>query len=300
MPVKVCPECGAEYLLSVAVCADDGSELVMSETDEMEAEVAEEAALAEEREEAGLVGDDVGKSPDGEQLAYEFEEWDNQSRVLLDQLLEGESIMHVWEGATLVVRAQDETRVDELIEQVEVTNQPTLDPDKEQIVFELEGWPEEKRAALSTSLEEASISYGHDENDDLVVLEEDEERVEAVLDQVDFNFSLDAEDVADDDEEEGEDDGDDGLAAQDAMSELFVAADRLMHDPDDSAGVLRLTDAATTVEAMALPYGFAPGVWSEIIEHSAALRALLEAADSDDDAVIESAKGLRNLLRQYV
>jgi hypothetical protein len=299
MPVKVCPECGAEYLLSVAVCADDGTELVTSETDEMEAEVAEEAALADDREEAGLVGDDVGESPDGEQLAYEFEEWDNQSRVLLDQLLEGESIMHVWEGATLVVRAQDESRVDELVEQVEVSNQPTLDPDKEQIVFELEGWPEEKRAALSTSLEEAGISYGHDENDDLVVLEEDEERVEAVLDQVDFNFSLDAEDVADDDEE-GEDDGDDGLAAQDAMSELFVAADRLMHDPDDSAGVLRLTDAATTVEGMALPYGFAPGVWSEIIEHAAALRTLLETADSDDDAVIESSKGLRNLLRQYV
>src|ERR687893_254470 len=130
MPVKVCPECGAEYVLSVEVCADDGSELVTSETDEMEAEVAEEAALADEREEAELTGDDVGEQPDGEQLAYEFEEWDNQSRVLLDQLLGGESIMHVWEGATLVVRAVDEPRVDELVEQVEITNQPTLDPDK--------------------------------------------------------------------------------------------------------------------------------------------------------------------------
>ena len=86
-----------------------------------------------------------------------------------------------------------------------------------------------------------------------------------MLDQVDFNFSLDAEDVADDDEDV--DDGeDDGLAAQDAMSELFVAADRLMHDPDDHEGVLRLTDAAGVVEAMALPYGFAPGVWNEIVE----------------------------------
>jgi hypothetical protein len=298
MTVKVCPECGAEYLLSVSVCADDGAELVTSEPDEMEAEIAEEAALAEDREEAELVGDDVGEQPDGEQIAYEFEEWDNQSRVLLDQLLAGESIMHVWEGATLVVRAVDESRVDELVEQVEVTNQPTLDPDKEQIVFELEEWPDEKRVALSASLDEAGIAFGFDENNDLVVLEEDEERVDAVLDQVDYNFSLDAEDVADDDEDV--DDGEDGLAAQDAMSELFVAADRLMHDPDDSAGVLRLTDAAVVVEAMALPYGFAPGVWSDIIERSAALRALLEEADSDDDAVIEAAKELRTLLRQYV
>ena len=79
MTVKVCPECGAEYLLSVSVCADDGAELVTSEPDEMEAEIAEEAALAEDREEAELVGDDVGKQPEGEQIAYEFEEWDNQS-----------------------------------------------------------------------------------------------------------------------------------------------------------------------------------------------------------------------------
>src|SRR3954447_25217758 len=149
MPVKVCPECGAEYLMSVSVCADDGTELVVSETDEMEAETDEEVALADEREEAGLVGDDIGKQAEGEQIAYEFEEWDNQSRVLLDQLLEGESIIHVWEGATLVVRAADEERVDELVEQVEVSNQPTLDSDKEQVVFELEEWPDEKRSALT-------------------------------------------------------------------------------------------------------------------------------------------------------
>jgi hypothetical protein len=151
---------------------------------------------------------------------------------------------------------------------------------------------------LNASLDEAGIAFGFDENDDLVVLEEDEERVETVLDQVDYNFSLDAEDVADDDEDAA--DEDDGLAAQDAMSELFVAADRLMHDPDDSAGVLRLTDAATTIEAIGLPYGFAPGVWADIVERAAGLRGLLEEADSDDEAVVENAKELRNLLRQYV
>jgi hypothetical protein len=285
MPVKVCPECGAEYVLSVARCADDGTELVVSDADEIAA------------------GDgDISKEPEGEQIAYEFEEWDNQSRVLLDQLLGGESIIHVWEGATLVVRAEDEERVDELVEQVEVTNQPTLDPDKEQVVFELEDWPDEKRTALSESLEEAQIPFGFDENDDLVVLEDDEERVEAVLDQVDYNFSLDAGEVAGDGGDEGPTDGgdDDGLAAQEVMSELFVASDKLMHDPDDSGAVLRFTEAAGTVAALPLPYGFAPGSWEEIVTLSGELRSLLDQADSEDEAVIEAAKAVRGVLRQYV
>jgi hypothetical protein len=289
MPVKVCPECGAEYVLSVAVCADDGTELVVAEPDEVE-----------------VAGDGAAKDPEGEQIAYEFEEWDNQSRVLLDQLLSGESIIHVWEGATLVVRAADEERVDELVEQVEVTNQPTLDPDKEQVVFELEEWPDEKRSALTEPLEEAEIPFGFDENDDLVVLEDDEERVEAVLDQVDYNFSLDASEVAGDGDGDGDevasagDDGDDGLAAQEVMSELFVSADILKNDPDDSGAILRFTAAAGTVAGLPLPYGFAPGSWQEIVTLTAQLRSLLDAVDSEDEAVVEAAKELRGVLRQYV
>ncbi|MBV9950377.1 MAG: hypothetical protein JO291_00390, partial [Acidimicrobiia bacterium] len=270
-----------------AVCADDGTELVVSDADEVAA------------------GDDgTSKQPDGDQIAYEFEEWDNQSRVLLDQLLSGESIVHVWEGATLVVRADDEERVDELVEQVEVSNQPTLDPDKEQVVFELEEWPDEKRTALTESLDEADIPFGFDENDDLVVLEDDEERVEAVLDQVDYNFSLDANEVSSDAEEgddaAGGEDGDDGLAAQEVMSELFVTSDILKSDPDDSGAILRFTEAAGTVAGLSLPYGFAPGSWEEIVTLTGQLRALLDDADSEDEAVVDAAKGLRGVLRQYV
>jgi hypothetical protein len=73
-----------------------------------------------------------------------------------------------------------------------------------------------------------------------------------------------------------------------------------MHDPDDSAAVLRLTDAAVAVEALDLPYGFAPGVWTDIVERSAGLRGLLEDPESDDDAVIDAARDLRGVLRQYV
>lgn len=304
MTVKVCPECDAEYVMSATACADCGAGLVVSDPDEMDAEMAEEAAEADDRGAADLAGDEVDDEPVGEQIAYEFEDWDNASRVLLDQLLTGQEILHVWEATTLVVRADDEDVVDELVEQVEISNQPTLDPDKESVVYELSEWPDEKRTALSESLTEAGVPFGYDEDDDLVVHAEDEERVEAVLDQVDFNFSLDAEDVAGDgegteDSEESDDDGD-GLAAQDALSELFLASDRLMHDADDHEGVLSLADAARMVEELPVPYGFAPGVWADIVARATGLRDRLEGTDIDDDEVMAAAGELRTLLRQYV
>lgn len=300
MSVKVCPECSSEYVDSVTECADCGVGLVVSDTDEMEAEVADEAARATDLETAELDGDETAGQGVGEQIAYEFAEWDNGSRVLLDQLLTGQGIMHVWEATSLVIRTGDEAAVDDLIEQVEVSNQPTLDPERSQVVYELSDWPDEKRAALVESLAEADIPLGFDENDDLVVHEDDEERVEAMLDQVDFNFSLAAEDVAADAEEAVADDGEDGLAAQDTLSELFLSSDRLMHDPEDHEGVLSLADAARLVETMKVPYGFAPGVWKDIVERSTGLRDMLEASTSDDDAVMAAATELRTLLRQYV
>jgi len=310
MSVKVCPTCGSEYLNSVTVCADDGTELVESDVEEMDAAIDDEVAHADDLARADLdpdddADDDDDRSP-GDQVAYELGDWDAQSRVLLGQLLTGESIIHVWEAGTLVIRADDEERVDDLVEQVEVTNQPTLDAEKEQVVYQLEDWPEEKADALATSLGEAGIPFGFDESGDLVVHEEDEERVEPIMDQVDLNFSLDGDAIADDDEDEDDDEGgdDDGLATQDALGEVFVAADRLMHDAKDKDGVLGLVNGANAVAKLRLPYGFAPAVWADIQDRSGALRDVLEgpadADEGDDDAIKESARELRDVLRQYV
>jgi hypothetical protein len=62
-----------------------------------------------------------------------------------------------------------------------------------------------------------------------------------------------------------------------------------MHDPDDSGAVLRFTDAAGTISDLSLPYGFAPGSWEEIVTLSGELRSLLDAADSEDEAVAAAA-----------
>ena len=65
--------------------------------------------------------------------------------------------------------------VDELVDQVETSELPTLDPDKEQVVYELQDWDDAKRYALSDSLVEAGLAHAFDENYDLVVVEGDSE-----------------------------------------------------------------------------------------------------------------------------
>jgi hypothetical protein len=51
---------------------------------------------------------------------FELDEWSVEDRGLLDRLLTGEGIAHVWQGSTVIVPQVDEHRVDDLIDQVEV------------------------------------------------------------------------------------------------------------------------------------------------------------------------------------
>ena len=300
MPVMVCPACGSEYISSVAVCPDDGTLLVESQADEMEATVASEVAIADERAVAELdpdgadgeegLGDEEAAGDEGDdeiapgtQIAYELDDWDGASRALLDQLLTGEGIVHVWEAGTMVIRAEDEDRTDVLVEQVEVSQQPTLDADKEQVVYELDGWPDEKVDALAESLADATVPFGFDENGDLVVHEEDEERVEPIIDQVDMNYSLSADDIMGSDSDDPEDEAD-GLKVQDALSDLFVGADRLLHDVKDANGIATLVRGDDIVRVVRLPYGFARGAWNDILGRAAELRALVAPTPLDGTA----------------
>ena len=273
MSVKWCPSCGAEYIEGITTCADC------------------EVPLVDERP---LAAEEVG-TPEDDQLAYELDEYDRDARLFVDRLLTTESIPHAWEGATLVVRAADEAAVDHILEQVDVGS--GLDPDAEQVVYELGDWPEEHRTQLVEALGSAGIAYEWDENGDLAVLESEEERVEAMLDAIEYPDAL----PVDDGTEAGADaGGDDGLLAQDTLSELFVAADRLMHDAEDHEGVLSLVDAARLAATLPLPFGFTPAVWADIVEQADGLRHALEGDTAEDEDVMTRARTLRNLLRNYV
>jgi len=267
-------------------CADCDTELV----DALSDEVVESVGL--------------GDTAPSDQMTYELDEWTGDARVVLDGMLNKEGIPHVWEIGTLVVRTTDEARVDDLVDEVESSEIPTLDPDAEQVVYEISGWTEDQLAALEAILLAETIPHGFDESGDLVVLEADEDRVEPILDRIDMEDVLTADVVAADGEAAAEGtatNDEDGLVAQDVMSALFITADRLMKDPDDRDDIGRFSAAASQADSLSLPYGFSPAVWDDIKAKAGALRDLLaEGFDAETDDVTEAARVVRQTLRQYV
>jgi len=232
-----------------------------------------------------------GDGEDDDEIVYELDDWSGESRLLADGLLENAGIARVWQGGTLVVRAEDEDAVDEIVDNVDAMATPALDPDAAKIAYEVADWTDAQRTGLAHRLGDAGIPYEWDEQGDLLVLEEDEARVEELFDSIESPDELDA-------GLEEEDDG--GLAAQEVLSDLFVSSDRLMHDARDADGVLTFVDAAARARTLSLPFGFERGIWDEIVARAGALAGDFENDVEDDDLIVERASELRNLLRGYV
>jgi hypothetical protein len=252
--------------------------------------VAEEDSQVDEVELDEVDGDQDVLTAEEDSVAYELDDWAGESRSMLDSMLTSREIVHAWQGGTLVVRADDEAVVDDLIDEIDATSAPALDPDAEKVAYEVADWTDAQRTSLAEALAEAGLPYEWDENGDLVVHEADEDRVEDLLDSIEFPDAIEVDET---------DDGD-GLAAQNVLSELFVSTDRLMHDAQDHEGVLSFVDAAHMAEDMAVPFGFSPESWNDIVGKARALREAFEADVDDDDAIMSQAAELRHLLRNIV
>ena len=130
----------------------------------------------------------------------------------------------------------------------------------------------------------------------------------ALLEQADSLAEEDAADdeAADDQEAADEEDDETGEAADEvtdedayaALSDLYVAADRLHGKPGRMDLVAEVELAAETISSASAPFGFDPGVWARIGPLSA---AVIEAWEEGDDADVKAAaSALRLLLRDYV
>lgn len=262
----------------------------------------------------------------GEWLAYEFHEWSLESRVMLEQLLTVDQVVHSWQGTTLMVHESLEATVDGLVEEVEETEEAKeaiarpIGPDEPLTAFELAEWPEALRGELMERLVQARVPHildteggtgsgasdadaggadiaGVDATEsgaepgqvcDLLVREADEERVEVVIDDL-----LAREEEADFEEM-------DGLEVNRLLSDLFMACDRLRRDPRDFEGRRGVMAHARRIAAVRTPFGFAAPSWRDLRAAAGDLRAMAEDEDSDTEDLRELAHRMSDTLRMLI
>lgn len=161
--------------------------------------------------------------------------------------------------------------------------------DEEEVAYDLGEWQVGERSSATTALLEAEIPYRWEQHLELVVPAVAEDEVDLLLDEL--------EEVEELEEDEGDVDG--GAMAQEAMGDLFVAADRLQHDPLDDKMAADLLMAAGTVSVSGPPYGIERPVWRRIQELASALATDFEEA-ADEETVSGDARALREYLRDLV
>lgn len=276
---------------------------------------------------AGDGAADGAEDDAGEWLAYDFHEWSLESRVMLEQLLTVDQVVHSWQGTTLMVHESLEATVDGLVEEVEETEEAKeaiarpIGPDEPLTAFELAEWPEALRDELMERLVQARVPHvldtGGDTRDagggdagggdadaagvdapgsgaepgpvcDLLVREADEERVEVVIDDL-----LAREEEADFEEM-------DGLEVNRLMSDLFMACDRLRRDPRDFDGLRGVMAHARRIATVRTPFGFAAPSWRNLRNAAADLLAMVEDADSDAEDLRELAHRMSDTLRMLI
>ena len=164
----------------------------------------------------------------------------------------------------------------------------SLDDSSDEAGYELDDWPATARSKLTASLGERAIPARWEPGLTLVVREEDADSVDELLDDIDD------EDWPEDDVD---DDGADG--AHEAMGDLFVAADRLMHEPWDEGVAAELVEAAGRVSASPPPFGIEPVAWTQIQELGSIVTGDLDAG-STEDVLVTDTRTLRDVLRRYV
>ncbi len=207
---------------------------------------------------------------------------------MASQLLVADGVVHSWQGTTLMVHESVEEVVDGLLEEVQVAGRRSLEADAPKTAFEMEGWDDDLREVLVERLVGTGVPHEFDDDGDLVIHEIDEEQVDMVIDEVLAR------------REEHDLEKLEGLEANDLLSALFLATDRLRRDPGDSNGVLGVIEHGERLVRSAAPFGFEPSSWSQLREAAALLIDLIQQEEPPVDEISGQAEMLRETLRALV
>jgi hypothetical protein len=159
----------------------------------------------------------------------------------------------------------------------------------DEVVFELSDWNDDDRSLVSEKLAAAGIAHAW-EGTDLVVADADGDAAEDTIETVEYPDGLAA--------DTGEEEPAENEGSYEVMSALFVAADRLQHDPEDPASGGEFDAAAEVAGDAGAPYGIDAQVWQQVQELAANVAEQLD--DADADVIARDAGTLRQLLSRYM
>lgn len=148
------------------------------------------------------------------------------------------------------------------------------------VVYEVADWPPAVQTRLARLLDRAGIAHQWDAAGDLVVAEADEDRVEALFDEIDES-ELAA--------------GPDPLPVLEALHEDLA---RLARDPLDGRARRGVTERAGDLAAASLPFGFDARVWRSLVGSVEALAG--DLGDLDPPELRDRAAALRDDLRSWL
>ena len=157
------------------------------------------------------------------------------------------------------------------------------------VAYDLSGMGDGEFEAVLAAVEESGIRHHLSDDEELFIAETDEEFMEKVFDEHTDPEALPVE----------EDDGD-GLVAQEALSEVFAAADRLQSDGWNAEAASDLIEGADRLDRISPPFGFGAEQWDQLRARVSGLRDLVQGDEVDLPAVEETAAGVRRALQGIV
>jgi hypothetical protein len=237
--------------------------------------------------------DAVDEGLSGESITYDLDDWSDLERQAITERLREAGVPHGWDGPQLLIAAVDEGVVENILDIVEgeSDDEPAepLDPERDQMAYGVEELEDEELDALADALRAAGIAHAWGD-DELYVYSDDEEAVDGLFDQVQHPDELAPED----------DEIPKGTATADLLGDVFVAADRLQHDAEDTEGTSSLLNIALTIDDLEAPYGMGARDWESVCAAVGQLADVLAEDTVDADKVMETAREVRAVMRPYV
>src|SRR5215207_7340719 len=123
-----------------------------------------------------------------DEIEVALDHWSDIAREAATERLREAGIPHWWVGESVHGAARDEDAIREVLDEVEGAPEP-LDPDEDQVAYDMSEWDDDRLATLEARLGDAGIPFGWDD-DELFVYTTDEAAVDELIEAVEHPHEL--------------------------------------------------------------------------------------------------------------